>query len=121
MLDTEVRRLGGVLLLALALVLASTAGAQARDRPPKAHAAACQYAGGRLVPVGARERNLTNCLEGSRLTPSERACLISTVGSTFGAIVSAFIPPASAAALARAIISGAAGSCLAIVLRDGGS
>jgi hypothetical protein len=119
---------GGVVtrtnVVALAVVLAVLIGAApAQARPhhqPKAHAAACQYAGGRLVPVGARERNLTNCLSGSRLTADERACLIATTGSVAGAVIGLIIPPASAAALARAIISGAAGSCLTIVLRDGG-
>lgn len=111
----------GVLLSLCALVGLAVAGpaaaAPTKHRPPpKAHMAACQYAGGRLVPIGARERKLANCLESSRMTHAERQCFIDTIGTAFGVMVGALIPPAEAPLLAKAIIGGGAGACLSVVL-----
>jgi hypothetical protein len=111
-------RLGVLLALACLALPVQLAEAKAPP-PPKAHAAACQLLGGRLVPVGARERHLANCLEGTRLTTLERDCLYGAVGTVFGAVVGLAIPPVSALNIARAVVSGGAGGCLTLVLRGG--
>ena len=51
-------------------------------------------------------------LEGTRLSRSEAACLIGTVGTVFGGVVGGIIGGSTARAIAGAIVGGSAGQCL---------
>jgi hypothetical protein len=57
------------------------------------------------------------CVQGGRMDPTYRECLISAVGTAFGIGVGALIVKATARQLAGATIGGGAGGCLSAALR----
>jgi hypothetical protein len=101
----------GVLLVLLCFAVPSIAEAKTTP-PPKAHAAACQLLGGRLVPVGAQERHLTTCLEGTRMSGDLKACLTS-VGITIPFVaIGGIIGGVAARSIAGTMVGGGGLACV---------